>query len=145
MNRRPSRGSRSQLRERVKSHAPRKSSLTSAISLITWLVKRRKNHEHSLCTTRQRSRCGAGAIPGERELRGIQIGLNVITRVARVRTERERSAMIWLHNYARLENLTADALSDELDLSKPDIRAALTDPEADWRGSLGKWKNCGKI
>lgn len=65
------------------------------------------------------------------KLRGIQIGLNVITRVARVRSERERSAMIWLHNYARLQNLTADALSDELDLSKPDIRAALTDPDAD--------------
>src|SRR5690348_6910929 len=65
------------------------------------------------------------------KLRGIQIGLNVITRVARVRSERERAAMIWLHNYARFQNLTADALSDELDLSKPDIRAALTDPESD--------------
>src|ERR1041384_8088200 len=65
------------------------------------------------------------------KLRGINIGLNVITRVARVRPERERKAMIWLHNYARLENLTADALSDELDLSKPDIRAALTDPDFD--------------
>jgi hypothetical protein len=65
------------------------------------------------------------------KLRGIQIGLNVITRVGRVRTPRERSAMIWLHNYARLQNLTADALSDELDLNKPEIRAALTDPEAD--------------
>ena len=65
------------------------------------------------------------------KLRGINIGLNVITRVARIRTERERAAMIWLHNYARLQNLTADALSDELDLSKPDIRAALTDPDAD--------------
>ena len=39
--------------------------------------------------------------------------------------------MIWLHNYARLQNLTADALSTELDLSKPEIRAALTDPDAD--------------
>ena len=39
--------------------------------------------------------------------------------------------MIWLHNYARTQNLTADALSDELDLSKPEIREALTDPEAD--------------
>lgn len=65
------------------------------------------------------------------KLRGIQIGLNVITRVGRVRTPRERSAMIWLHNYARLQNLTADALSEELDLSKVEIRAALTDPEAD--------------
>lgn len=65
------------------------------------------------------------------KLRGINIGLNVITRVARVRSERERGAMIWLHNYARQQNLTADALSDELDLSKADIRAALTDPDAD--------------
>src|SRR4051794_35271355 len=65
------------------------------------------------------------------KLRGIQIGLNVITRVARIRTERERSAMIWLFNYARLQNLTADSLSDELDLSKPEMRAALTDPDAD--------------
>src|ERR1041384_5363250 len=65
------------------------------------------------------------------KLRGINIGLNVITRVARVRPERERNAMIWLHNYARLENLTADALSDELDLSKPDIRTSLTDPDCE--------------
>lgn len=65
------------------------------------------------------------------KLKGIQIGLNIITRVARIRTERERSCMIWLHNYARLQNLTADALSTELDLSKPEIRAALTDPDAD--------------
>jgi AAA domain len=65
------------------------------------------------------------------KLRGINIGLNVITRVARVRSPEERSAMIWLHNYARLQNLTADALSGELDLDKPVIRAALTDPDAD--------------
>jgi AAA domain len=65
------------------------------------------------------------------KLRGIQIGLNVICRVGRIRSERERACMIWLHNYARLQNLTADALSEELDLSKPEIRAALTDPEAD--------------
>jgi hypothetical protein len=65
------------------------------------------------------------------KLRGLQIGLNVITRVGRVRKPNERAAMIWLHNYARLQNLTADSLSDDLDLSKPEIRAALTDPEAD--------------
>jgi AAA domain-containing protein len=63
------------------------------------------------------------------KVRGINIGLNVITRVARAHPERERSAMIWLHNYSREEGLTADALSSELDLSKPDIRAALTDPD----------------
>lgn len=64
-------------------------------------------------------------------LRGISIGLNIIARVARVLPERERDAMIWLHNYAQLRDLTADALSDELDLEKADIRRALTDPDAD--------------
>ena len=65
------------------------------------------------------------------KLRGIAIGLNIITRVGMIRTDRERAAMIWLYNYARLRNLTADALSDELDLSKPDIRTVLTDPDAE--------------
>lgn len=64
-------------------------------------------------------------------LRGISIGLNIVTRVARVREDEERAAMIWLTNYAHLRDLTADALSDELDLDKTEIRRALTDPEAD--------------
>lgn len=65
------------------------------------------------------------------KLRGIQIGLNVIVRVAKARTLPEARAMIWVHNYARLRKLTADALCDELNLDKAEIRAALTDPDAD--------------
>ena len=64
-------------------------------------------------------------------LRGINIGLNIIARIARVLPQEERDAMLWLHNYARLRDLTADALSAELDLDKSEIRRALTDPEAD--------------
>ena len=66
-------------------------------------------------------------------LRGINIGLNVVVRVAAVRTERERRAMIWLTNYARLQGLTADALSERIGLSQDDIRSALTDPDIDLR------------
>lgn len=65
------------------------------------------------------------------KVRGINIGLNVVCRVARCRPEPERRAMIWLANYARHRELTADALSEELDLDKAEIRAALTDPDAD--------------
>lgn len=81
----------------------------------------------------------AGANPEENpernlanaRLRGINIGLNIIARIARVLPQAERDAMIWLHNYARLRDLTADALSAELDLDKSEIRRALTDPDAD--------------
>jgi len=66
-------------------------------------------------------------------LRGISIGMNIIARVARVLPEPERAAMIWLANYAKERDITADALSDELDLDKAEIRRALTDPDADRR------------
>lgn len=66
-------------------------------------------------------------------LRGINIGLNVIVRIAAVRIERERRAMIWLTNYARLQGLTADALSERIGIPQDDIRKALTDPDIDIR------------
>ncbi len=65
------------------------------------------------------------------KLRGLSIGLNIVARVARVRPEHERAAMFWLCAYARLRDLTADALSGELHLDKEEIRRALTDPNAD--------------
>lgn len=64
-------------------------------------------------------------------LRGISIGMNIVARVARVLPEAERSAMLWLTNYAHKRDITADALSEELDLDKAEIRRALTDPDAD--------------
>src|SRR5438128_1954686 len=64
-------------------------------------------------------------------LRGISIGLNIVARVARVLPEHERDAMFWLHNFARLRDLTADALSSELQLERAEIRRALTDPACD--------------
>lgn len=65
------------------------------------------------------------------KLRGISIGMNIVTRVAHVLSEPERAAMIWLTNYAHLRDLTADALCTELQMEKAEIRSALTDPEAD--------------
>lgn len=62
---------------------------------------------------------------------GINIGLNVITRVARHRSESERAAMVWLHNYAKHRSITADELCGELNLSRADIRRALSDPAED--------------
>jgi len=59
---------------------------------------------------------------------GINIGLNVIGRVARARTTEERRCMVWLHNYARLMQLTADALASDMGMSRFEIREALTDP-----------------
>jgi hypothetical protein len=59
---------------------------------------------------------------------GINIGLNTIGRVARARTEHERHCMVWLHNYARMMQLTADSLGTDLGLSLIEIREALTDP-----------------
>src|SRR5690349_4714836 len=64
------------------------------------------------------------------ELMGIKIGMNHVTHMARVRTEAERSAMLWLTNYAHLRDLTADALSVEVGLTKAEIREALTKPDA---------------
>lgn len=65
------------------------------------------------------------------KLRGLQIGLNIVCRVARVRPEEERRAMIWLANYATVMQVTADALSEEIDLEKGYIRSCLTDPDED--------------
>lgn len=64
-------------------------------------------------------------------VRGLNIGLNIVTRIARVLSQAERDAMIWLTNFAHLRDLTADALCGELELEKVTIRQALTDPEAD--------------
>lgn len=65
------------------------------------------------------------------KLRGISIGLNVVCRVARIRSNPEARAMIWTVNYARYRGITADALADEFDLDKAYIRSCLTDPDAD--------------
>lgn len=59
---------------------------------------------------------------------GINIGLNIIGRVARNRTEAERRAMVWVHNYALHTRITADMLSEDLEFSRAEIRAALSDP-----------------
>ena len=61
----------------------------------------------------------------------IEIGLNIVCRVARARTEPERRAMIWCVNYANLRGLNADQLAATLELDKRTIRAALTNPEED--------------
>ncbi len=65
------------------------------------------------------------------KITGINIGLNIIGRVARARTPDQRRSMVWLHNYARLRQLTADALGSELNLSHYEIRDALTNPASD--------------
>lgn len=73
-----------------------------------------------------------GAYLNKSRLRGIRIGLNIVAQVARVRTESERSAMLWLTNYAHLLDLPADALSSSLGGLEPaEIRQALTDPDVD--------------
>jgi len=71
------------------------------------------------------------ALLASSRLRGIAVGMNIVCKVASVLPEEERRAMIWLANYATLIGITADALSERLDLDKAEIRAALTDPEAD--------------
>lgn len=63
------------------------------------------------------------------KLSGINIGLNIVVRVAMAHTEPMRRAMIWLANYAAIHRSTADALAERLGLTKGDIRGALTDPE----------------
>jgi hypothetical protein len=65
------------------------------------------------------------------KITGINIGLNIIGRVARARTPDQRRAMVWLHNSARLRQLTADALGHELGVSHYEIRDALTNPAAE--------------
>lgn len=62
-----------------------------------------------------------------KRLHGIGIGLNDICRVARVHQGPMQRAMIWLHNFARLINMTADSLREELNLTGTEIRIALTD------------------
>jgi len=61
-------------------------------------------------------------------VQGINIGLNTIARVARARTVPQQRCMVWLHNYARLTQLTADSLGTDLGMSQVEIREALTDP-----------------
>lgn len=64
-------------------------------------------------------------------LRGVGVGLNIVCRVARVLTPAERDAMLWVSNFARLRDLTADALGSELGMGQREIREALTHPEID--------------
>lgn len=65
------------------------------------------------------------------KISGINIGLNVIGRVARARTTPQKRAMVWLHNYSRLMGLTADSLTHELGLPASEIRDNLTNPDAE--------------
>lgn len=62
---------------------------------------------------------------------GINIGLNIVTKIARAMDDEAARAALWLTNYAIYRKRTADALSSELDLDKGSIRGALTDPEFD--------------
>jgi hypothetical protein len=89
-----------------------------------------------MSSTRYASTTSPDGPPAERhlasaKLRGLQIGLNLVIRVARVRSEPERRAMIWLVNFAALQRITADNLSTTLALDKAYIRSCLTDPEED--------------
>lgn len=59
---------------------------------------------------------------------GINVGLHIIGRVARHRTPEQRRALVWIHNYARILQLTADSLSEQLDLPRAAINEALTNP-----------------
>ena len=52
----------------------------------------------------------------DRARTGIEIGLNIVCRVGRTRSEPERRAMIWCANYARLLGLNADQLAERLRL-----------------------------
>lgn len=64
-------------------------------------------------------------------LRGIGVGFQIVARVARVLPPMEREAIVWLANFARLRDLTADALGGELAMEPRQIREALTNPECD--------------
>jgi hypothetical protein len=70
------------------------------------------------------------AYGGWRSTNHIQVGINLVARVARTRPPRERDALLWLANYAHREQLTADTLTDHLQCERADIRAALTNPTA---------------
>lgn len=62
------------------------------------------------------------------EIAGLQIGLHVIGRVARARTEAQKRAMVWVHNYARILQISADMLSEQLGLARREINEALSHP-----------------
>lgn len=58
----------------------------------------------------------------------IDISLHFIGTAARVRTEEQNRACVWLHNYARLMQVAADTLTADLGLTRSEIRDALTNP-----------------
>ena len=62
---------------------------------------------------------------------GINVGLLAIGRTAPTRTTDQLRAAVWLFNYARLRQRTADALADDLDMSRHEIRDALTKPDCE--------------
>lgn len=64
-------------------------------------------------------------------LRGIAVSTAIVARVAHVLPAAERAAMLWLCAYARLREVTADALGTELAMEPKTIRQALTNPEYD--------------
>lgn len=64
-------------------------------------------------------------------VRGIAVGAHIVARIARHLPADERAAMLWLTAYAKLLDLTADSLSDQLDLDRTEIREALTNPDQD--------------
>lgn len=62
---------------------------------------------------------------------GVEIGLDIICRVARLVSEEERRAMIWLAQYARVKRSTPDQIATQLNLDRRTVRACLTDPTED--------------
>ncbi len=76
--------------------------------------------------------------PGWSQRHNINIGLNFTVKVARTRSPRERNAILWLANYLHREQRTADQLTELLGAPREDIRAALTNPEADIRHTVQK-------
>jgi hypothetical protein len=68
----------------------------------------------------------------------IQVGFNTVIRATRPRPERERNAIRWLAAYAQREQITADALTEQLVSDRATIRAALTNPDADVKQLVGK-------
>ncbi len=79
-----------------------------------------------------------GAEVARAGLNNIHVGLNVTVRITRDRTERERDAIRWLAAYILRDKLTTDEACKQLDAEVVDIRAALTNPEADVRALVGK-------
>ncbi len=62
---------------------------------------------------------------------GINVGLRYIGAVASRRTQEQTRAAVWLFNYARLSQGTADALGEKLGMSQSEIRECLTNPNAE--------------